>query len=327
MSLSSTLSRLRSGSIFPPVELVYSSHPSWPRHPNNQITHQRPLRIAVLDSSFNPPTLAHLAIANAPRPAFGDNDHDDYDAKLLLLSVTNADKQIKPTDATYVQRIEMMRDFATEVVTRPPTSSSPSSSSSPEAGNVAVAIIDEPTFVGKSRLLQSFLRERMKQFVDAENGDSQLFNLCELTFLLGYDTLERFFAPRYYAKDPNSDAKVQMHTALRGFFSPPPEGDSSKIVCARRSPESYPKSVVPADTSDSFTSIINQFFDDLAVPMSNCVKMIDIGEDAWAISSSDVRRAVGRKDDQWTSMVSPRVREYIQKQGLYQEDSKVQNNL
>ncbi|THV07275.1 Nucleotidylyl transferase [Dendrothele bispora CBS 962.96] len=316
MSLSSVLTRLRSGSVSPPIELIYSSHHSWPRRTNGQPPAQRPLRIAVLDSSFNPPTVAHLAIANAPRPV-DNNDHgDDYDAKLLLLSITNADKQLKSTDATYVQRVEMMCEFAKEVVTRSISPSTNSTSILEEPGNVAVAIINEPTFVGKSRLIQTFLRQRM-----TDSATTRSSSPCELTFLLGYDTLERFFAPRYYVKDPNSDAMTQMQTALRGFFA---EGDSSRIVCAKRNPESYPKaSVVPnASTStdaDSLTSTISQLFSALSLPMSECVKMIDIGEDVWTISSSDVRGAIGKGEDRWMSMVSPRVREYIKKEGLYQE--------
>ncbi|KAF5337921.1 hypothetical protein D9758_013117 [Tetrapyrgos nigripes] len=323
------LARLRSASVFPPIELVYVSNPSWPIVHHKAIP-QRPLRIAVLDSSYNPATIAHLAIASAPRPVYidavsGDHEHEDYDAKLLLLSITNADKQLKPTDATYEQRIEMMCEFAKDVEVTDKT------------GTVAVAIIDEPTFVGKSRMLQTFLRERIER-LSSEAPSKSRPHPCQLTFLLGYDTLERFFAPRYYTKDPSSPAAVaQMHNSLRGFFSPR-EGDGSRIVCARRSPESFPQAAATLNTSlssssasaadkksqsDSLTSTINDFFTSTSLPMSECVKMIDIGEDVWSVSSSDVRRAAETgEDDRWTRMVSSKVREYILKEGLYREKAK-----
>ncbi|ESK94005.1 hypothetical protein Moror_12899 [Moniliophthora roreri MCA 2997] len=296
-ALANSIHRLRSGLVFPPVELVYTAHSAWP-YPND-IRPKRPLQISVLDSSFNPPTLAHLALANAPRPSYG-NSHD-YDAKLLLLSVRNADKQLKPSDATYIQRLEMMISLARDIV------SFDEQGEEQKPGNVAVAIVDEPTFVGKSKLLQTFFKERTTP-ID-----------CRLTFLLGFDTLERFFAPRYYASE-GDDAVSRMHIALRAFFAPQPEGDDSKVACARRSPTSYPQSApkpnTPSDTeADSLMSTIQNFFTTQSLP-SELVTMIDIGEDVWALSSSDARGAIG-KDETWKEMVPPSVKEYIQREGLY----------
>jgi nicotinamide-nucleotide adenylyltransferase len=77
-----------------------------------------------LDSSFNPPTLAHLALAKAPAPpprsggAIGEikDESSGYDAHLLLLSIRNADKPLKPGDATHLQRLEMMFFFAQDII-------------------------------------------------------------------------------------------------------------------------------------------------------------------------------------------------------------------
>ena len=106
----------------------------------------------MLDSSFNPPTRAHLALAQSKPPSRlkptvtgtsgvpapfidirrfrgtetaidrdegkvnknGDSD-EDYDARLLLLSIRNADKILKTSDASYSQRLEMMYLLAHEV--------------------------------------------------------------------------------------------------------------------------------------------------------------------------------------------------------------------
>ncbi|OCH93061.1 Nucleotidylyl transferase [Obba rivulosa] len=172
-----------------PVELAYASNELWPLPPNNPVG--ATLHVSVLDSSFNPPTLAHLALARSQPPPSLSSDAPpaDYDARLLLLSVRNADKELKPGDASYVQRLEMMCLFAQDVgmeQNRPP--------------NVAVAVINEPTF-----------------------GDTPK---VQLTFLTGMDTLVRLFSPRYY---PSEEA---MRESLHHFLSD--EGDDSRVVCARR---------------------------------------------------------------------------------------------
>ncbi|KAF8740077.1 hypothetical protein AX14_008712 [Amanita brunnescens Koide BX004] len=152
------------------LELL-SSPPKWPLPTEPAKT---PLTISILDSSFNPPTRAHLALANSRRP----HGSDDYDARLLLLSVRNADKTLKPGDATHVQRVAMMRLLSHHITNTP--------------DNVAVAIIDEPTFVGKSSQLRSFLKQRIWDAGAVECPPIQL------SFILGFDTLERLVAPRYY---------------------------------------------------------------------------------------------------------------------------------
>ncbi|KAG7089414.1 hypothetical protein E1B28_011102 [Marasmius oreades] len=301
----------------PPIELVFTSHPAWPR-PKRSIP-QRPLQISVLDASFNPPTIAHLALANARRPRYRsieESNGHDYDAKLLLLSVRNADKQLKSTDATHAQRLEMMIRFAQELVT---VDEAPK-----KYENVAVAIIGEPTFVGKSHLLQRFLKERT-------NNQEEF----RLTFLLGFDTLERFFAPRYYTSSASFDileAKQQMYTSLEGFFAP--HGDNSRIVCARRSPSSYPQSTAsqsPSKIPESLSQEDPPFDPTIPYPLSSTirdffrsrsltfelVKMIDLGEEVWAVSSSDVRNAIMQRDGRWKALTPPLVKEFIEIRNLY----------
>ena len=90
MSFSALLQRVQRG--LSTLELVHTSHLRWPL-PTTPGPHLAPtLHISVLDSSFNPPTNAHAALARAPLDALGEQP----DATLLLLSVTNADKAPKP---------------------------------------------------------------------------------------------------------------------------------------------------------------------------------------------------------------------------------------
>lgn len=147
--------------------LVYTTHERWPLSPARLLP-RSPLRISVLDSSFNPPTLAHLALANAPNPS---SPPSGYDAKLLLLSVRNADKLLQEGDATLSQRLEMMSLLTARI--------HHNSHSSPP--NVAVGIVNEPTFVAKSSALRRFLDVRLAEL--APNPSHSMS--AELTFLMG----------------------------------------------------------------------------------------------------------------------------------------------
>ncbi|KAJ7707405.1 hypothetical protein B0H17DRAFT_1032612 [Mycena rosella] len=231
-----------------PLELVYVPHDKWPR-PAVAAQPARPLQISILDSSFNPPTLAHLALATAPESIAA------ADAHLYLLSVRNADKALKPSDASYLQRLEMMLLLA-----RP--------------HRAAVAIIDEPTFAGKSRVLH-----------DAFPGTA-------VTFLLGFDTLGRVLAPRYYG------GEAPMAAALDALFSP--AHDNARVVCARR-----------GDVSEEILARAERFMAD------GRIVLIDIGAAEQTYSSTAAREAIAKGNDGWKQLVTPDVADYITNEKLY----------
>lgn len=316
----SLLTRLQHG--LSHAELVHVPHPFWPLRPNTAaqslarpvlLQHIRPLRISVLDASFNPPTLAHLALINAPRPSSAsrdlncegkvdDDDNRDYDARLLLLSVRNVDKTLKPTDATYVQRLEMMRLLTQHV--RP---TFPTSSDAEAHANVAVGIIDEPTFVGKSTRLLDFLSTHLRALSQTHSSlvppsDKIPF---ELSFILGLDTLERLVSPRYYPSE------AAMLTSLRHFLSPMEE--NSIVVCARRK---LPSAADPPNEEDKLV-VAREFID------TGRVRMIDIGEDESTYSSTAVRTAIkelGLDEESqsvWRRYVPTSVADYIVNEKLY----------
>lgn len=114
----------------------------------------------LLDSSFNPPTLAHLALARALAPPLCPDDiagdvregESSYDA--CLLSIQNADKPLKPGDATHLQRLEMMSLFAQDILQSPSHSHLSNLIDSEEKdSNVAIAIISALLFADKSTIL------------------------------------------------------------------------------------------------------------------------------------------------------------------------------
>jgi nicotinamide-nucleotide adenylyltransferase len=276
-----------------PVELVYTPHDHWPLPPSINSTNSTTLlRISVLDSSFNPPTLAHLALAN----------HPTYDARLLLLSVRNVDKSLGPGDASYIQRLQMMYLLAMDI--EHPSLPDEGASNS----NMAIAIIDEPTFIGKSSALLTFLRSRLSTFTPSPPTP-------RLTFLLGMDTLTRLFSPRYYPSSTTTISNDQsMLTSLRHFFNE----EGSNIVCARRDPNSYPSASSEPVLLTSQSEVPPPALEFLT---ANRITFIDIGVDERGYSSSSVRRIVRSSSPSiraaWEKMVSPSIERYIKEKNLY----------
>ncbi|KAF9560501.1 hypothetical protein CPC08DRAFT_473627 [Agrocybe pediades] len=284
------------------LELIHTPHSTWPLPHGNHVQQynpRRPLRVSILDSSFNPPTLAHLALANSCRVE-GDSFYRTgepkelsapaYDAKLLLLSVKNADKTLKPGDAK-------SGDL--------PITTPDSSNLTPgELANVAIAIIDEPTFVGKSEAFRAFLKHRFSQPQFTQQDIA--IDSVELSFLVGLDTLERLFSPRYYPSE------TDMMSKLYKFLSPSPEGDNARIVSARRT-MTQSDIVQPKDNSL-----------ERAKPFMEAgrIAVIDIGRDISTYSSTTVRRSlnsVGLSGDSvWRKLVTKSVADYILENELYQ---------
>lgn len=270
MSLTTAIERVQQR--LASVILIHKSHARWPL-PQNSTQLKRDIQISVLDSSFNPPTRAHKALITSANPF---STTSDYDAKLLLLSVRNADKQLKPGDANHVQRLEMMTILAKDL-----------------EPNTAVAIIDEPTFIAKSKSLRSFLHDHISNLTSNTNHGIT----SQLTFLVGFDTLERILAPRYYASEE------EMYRALRTFFSQ--DGDNSRMVCARR------PSLADPNSESSTIAAAKEFSD------SGRLAFIDIG-DTEIISSSNIRRQIATNDiAKWEEATIPTLAQYIVDRHLY----------
>lgn len=156
--------------------------------------------------------------------------------------------------------------------------------------NIAVAICQEPTFVGKSASLKQFFQDRIMALSSSVN--------VHLTFLVGFDTLERLFATRYYGSETN------MKEALRRFLSI--SGDNSRIICVHRAPgASYP--LVDASALEAAREYIN----------SGAVVLTNIGEGERTLSSSEVREMVRNASDTWQQKVSKLVAIYIKENQLY----------
>ncbi|QKX56280.1 uncharacterized protein TRUGW13939_03381 [Talaromyces rugulosus] len=123
----------------------------------------------VLDSSFNPPTAAHLSIATS---ALEESRRPSR--LLLLLATQNADKPSKP--AWFEDRLVMMTMFAQDLRTHLQSRQS-------ELPDIDIGVTKKPYFVDKAAAIE----------------ESGLYARdTEQVHLTGYDTLIRIFNPKYY---------------------------------------------------------------------------------------------------------------------------------
>lgn len=131
----------------------------------------------VLDSSFNPPTRAHLRIASSAL-----QEHLDPTSRLLLLLATqNADKPSKP--ASFEDRLAMMELFAHDLRSHFATSSLEGLRPNDELPAIDICVTKKPYFVDKATAIEAS---------DFYSGT------LEQVHLIGYDTLIRIFNTKYY---------------------------------------------------------------------------------------------------------------------------------
>ncbi|KAI9877715.1 MAG: hypothetical protein M1830_003027 [Pleopsidium flavum] len=143
--------------------------------PTSPIISPVPKTLYVLDSSFNPPTKAHLQIATSAIL----HDHGASPRRLLLLLATqNADKAPKP--ASFEHRLAMMTIFAEDLRTH---LAQKGRLKEGEAVAVDVGVTTEPYFNDKAAAID----------------DSRAYDPPpEQVHLTGFDTLVRLLNPKYY---------------------------------------------------------------------------------------------------------------------------------
>lgn len=143
----------------------------------------------ILDSSFNPPTAAHLDIAATALTEV----HPSSSRLLLLLATQNADKPSKP--ASFEDRLVMMHLFAQELQIYLRSSlqrrrdtditghADAETETETELPQIDIGVTKQPYFVDKAAAI--------------EQSGSYPADL-EQVHLTGYDTLIRILNPKYY---------------------------------------------------------------------------------------------------------------------------------
>lgn len=142
-----------------------------------------PKTLYVLDSSFNPPTRAHLRIAETAILHDEKAKVEPMKRLLLLLATENADKAPKP--ASYEQRLTMMAIFAEDLV----HSVQEQVSDKPKGFDtliVEVGVIKSPLYLDKASVL-----DQSGQYGEVKAGPEQVH-------LTGFDSLIRLFDSKYY---------------------------------------------------------------------------------------------------------------------------------
>ncbi|KAI1445808.1 Nucleotidylyl transferase [Annulohypoxylon stygium] len=270
-----------------------------PTSPSPQRPKALPRRLLVLDSSFNPPTLAHQqmalsALSEYRQAASGSsNNGNDKLRVLLLLAINNADKAPKP--AAFPQRLAMMYIFAQDLLastTVAAQTTDVTSSSDSECEAVDIAVTTEPYFHAKSGAVASS---------DFYQGPEPV----EQVYLTGFDTLIRIFDPKYYPD--NSMARVLdpffAHAQLRVSMRTDAEwGDSAAQLAYLEGLRRGELERVGGKTA-----------------WVDRVQMVEGRRDGEeVVSSTKVRGAVLRQDwDALKKLVSEGVTNWIRQEGLY----------
>lgn len=147
-----------------------------------------PKSLFILDSSFNPPTIAHLYLALSALRSPSTDLYPSPRRLLLLLSTQNADKAPQP--ASFEHRLAMMYILASELRSAlasegpagPAESSHVAASGLPA---IDIGVTSQPYFHLKSSAIEG------SGIYGDGAGPTQIH-------IIGYDTLIRLFDTKYY---------------------------------------------------------------------------------------------------------------------------------
>ncbi|KAM0715556.1 hypothetical protein Q7P37_009054 [Cladosporium fusiforme] len=168
-----------------PFRLLQTLTPKTPNpQPPSPQPSPAPATLLILDSSFNPPSTAHLTLA---RTALAKTSNSIASTPgphrlLLLFSTMNADKA--PSAASFAQRLTLMTLFAHDLQENLLTSAS-----THECPAIDIGVTTAPFYTDKSAAIAS-----------SPEGKHWYPSAPRHIHLLGYDTLTRFFAAKYYAE-------------------------------------------------------------------------------------------------------------------------------
>lgn len=253
--------------------IVYSSTPS-------PLATKFTKRILVLDLSFNPPHLAHYALAKeALSFKYGNLDTSkSHLSLLLLLSVKNADK-VLATPASFDHRLNMMYLMAQYLQKNLDV-------------HVSIGLTSHARFVDKSVSIIDYLKEYF----------SNDYPSMKLTFVVGFDTLVRILDPKYYLPDNLLDL-------LREFMA------TTDLFCLTRSEnvETYQEQM------EYFKKLRKGSIANIPQAWSDSVHVVSVEEDRDGVGLilSTLVRAAFASGITSNVPVTPEIKKYIEEHGLY----------
>ncbi|CAG8534930.1 15975_t:CDS:1 [Dentiscutata heterogama] len=252
----------------PLFKLTYTSSSNWPYYLTESQPRNSPLKIAILDSSFNPPTKAHMqllieSVTNDSNTK-SNNNSIIFDACLLLYAIKNADKTPSSSDAGPVDRILMMESLASQI------HSIKTEQNFNSLQNIATGVITHPLFMDKAKAIHSYFNNNKStsRFIDSSSIVINYSSQISLYFILGFDTVIRLFNPQYYSN---------IYKELDSFFK------ISNIICANRDGYGGRESEEKFFQGDILKEIIGE---------SEKIIRVKLDDDLAKISSTNVRNAI-----------------------------------
>ncbi|KAL1968847.1 hypothetical protein VTN77DRAFT_1208 [Rasamsonia byssochlamydoides] len=243
-----------------------------------------PKVLYVLDSSFNPPTLAHMKIAGS---ALAESPHSSS-RLLLLLATQNADKPSKP--ASFEDRLVMMTLLAQDLHADLKASLQIVQDDLPQ---IDIGVTKKPYFVDKAAAIEA----------------SGVYpSPLEQIHLTGYDTLIRIFNPKYYPPEHTLQPLEPFLTRhrLRVMMRPDDEWGG------RKEQEEFLLHLAQGGRENEGAKR----------EWARRIEMVEgkkAGEEA--VSSTRARKAANSGDDNLLQLLVPEnVRDYVISQGLYKEE-------
>ena len=265
-----------------------SFHHCWTSSPRRLPSELPPRTLYILDSSFNPPTLAHLRIASEALL----RDPGPSPSRLLLLFATqNADKAFKP--APFEHRLLMMSLFAMDLQDH--LKQVKNLSSADELPSIDVGITSKPFYHDKTFAIDE------SGFYGSSPSSPQHVHLT------GFDSLIRIFNAKYYT--PNHDLRP-----LEPFFS------KHRLRVTYRPDDKWGGRA----EQDAYLADIAEGRRDHEGGKREWAEKIEFvegkkeGEES--ISSTKIRQAVqAQNPDALKTLLSDRIREWVLEEGLYRE--------
>jgi len=245
----------------------------------------------ILDSSFNPPQVAHLSLATSALAA-SRSRYPLPHRLLLLFSTHNADKS--PTPAAFEHRLAMMSLFAQDLSRK--LSSDGSSSEEGKASSVAidVGLTTKPYYNDKSAEID---------MMEAYPGSPRHIHL------VGFDTFTRIFTAKYYPSHSPPLSALEPFFEKHGLrITVRPDKDGGGEYATAEAQKEYWKSIKDGEMEDVGGKAV----------WAEEIEMVEAEDEAADVSSTKIRNAVQQGD--WAEvgkLCTPSVAKYVKEQGLY----------
>ncbi|KAK3631517.1 hypothetical protein LTR56_012273 [Elasticomyces elasticus] len=287
--LASALDSFRSsGSKFRVLKTVTPSNLS-PQDPSPTSDGDSPKTLFILDSSFNPPSIAHQTLAASALHQSCSDGHPKPHRLLLLFAIMNAEKA--PSAAAFEQRLTLMTVFAADLLQTLKDSKEHSTVS------IDIGVTSLPYYTDKSAAINT-------------EGTEWYPSKPAHVHLVGYDTITRFFAPKYYPKfDPPLSALSPYFEAGHGLrVTLRPDNEFGTIEEQR--------AFVKRLETGEMESVGGK---------REWVKQVELVEPnaRSGVSSTKIRKAAKRGDwEEVGELCTPGVVEYVISEGLYADDDR-----